>query len=270
MSAPKAPAFQFYPGDWLASGTVTLMTPEQEGAYIRLLAYDWSGDGVPDNDHVLAALSRLGEGWLNGGSEIVRKCFIPHPEKPGFITNQRLQQEREKQKEWKEKSREGGLRSAESRRKKGGKGGSTKRQPKAKRPVEPNGNSSSSSSNIPPIIPQGDIDPPPADAGEDDREICRIIWEGHPQMARTRSSKDKVAKAWHQVPKGERPDFDAVLDSLVLWRASVDWVKDGGKFVAGCHLWIKDRKWTVEPVRASSAAKEDSLGRTLRSDEVGI
>lgn len=143
----KAPAFQFYPADWLSSPRVILMTPEQEGAYLRLLCYDWSGDGIPDQDQSLAALSRLGEGWFKGASELVKGCFIPHPTKPGFITNERLQKERNKQKEWRDKSREGGIRSAESRRKRSSKGGSRVVQPNANRTVEPKVNSISSSSS---------------------------------------------------------------------------------------------------------------------------
>jgi uncharacterized protein YdaU (DUF1376 family) len=139
----KPPAFQFYPNDWLSSSAVTLMTPEQEGAYIRLLCYDWASDGIPDDDATLAALSRLGEGWFRGGSTMVRKCFDQHPEKPGFLTNARLQSEREKQQAWREKSREGGIKSAESRSKKG----SRVVQPKVNRTVEPSGNTMSSSSS---------------------------------------------------------------------------------------------------------------------------
>lgn len=139
----KTPAFQFYPNDWLSSSAVALMTPEQEGAYIRLLCYDWASDGIPDDDAVLAALSRLGEGWLKGGSTVVRKCFDPHPTRPGFLTNARLQIEREKQQAWREKSRIGGIKSAESRTKTG----SRVVQPKVNRPVEPKANSSYSSSS---------------------------------------------------------------------------------------------------------------------------
>jgi hypothetical protein len=140
----KSPAFQFYPADWLSSPAVILMTPEQEGGYIRLLCYDWASDGIPDDDKALAALSRLGEGWLNGGSSIVRKCFNHHPHKPGYLTNPRLQNEREKQRTWREKSREGGIKSAFLRSSKG----SRVVQPPPPRPVEPNGNSMSSSSSI--------------------------------------------------------------------------------------------------------------------------
>ncbi len=110
----KSPAFQFYPKDWLSSATIQMMPPEYEGAYIRLLAYCWeSGDcSLPDDDDALARLSRLGEGWLKGGCNLVRKCFIPHPKKPGFLTNERLYNELQKQEVWRKKSSKGGKKSA--------------------------------------------------------------------------------------------------------------------------------------------------------------
>lgn len=144
----KSPAFQFYVNDWLSSPKIMLMTPAEEGAYIRLLCYAWSDPdcSLPDDDEELSALSRLGEGWFKGGSSKVRKCFEPHPEIPGRLVNQRLLEEREKQEEWREKSRAGGIKSGESRRSK-----PTKRtKPPLKggsQMVEPNTNSSSSSSN---------------------------------------------------------------------------------------------------------------------------
>ena len=59
----KSPAFQVYPGEWLSSQDIMLMTPSQEGAYIRLLFIAWLSDdcGLPDDDEQLASLSRLGD-----------------------------------------------------------------------------------------------------------------------------------------------------------------------------------------------------------------
>src|SRR5262249_53485961 len=94
----KAPAFQFYANDWLSSPRIMLMSAAQEGAYIRLLCIAWNDPdcSLPDDDEQLAILSRLGEGWFNGGSTLVRKCFNQHPEKPGRLVNLRLLEEREK------------------------------------------------------------------------------------------------------------------------------------------------------------------------------
>ncbi|MCE9565826.1 MAG: YdaU family protein [Planctomycetes bacterium] len=156
----KPPAFQFYPKDWLSSPRVQLMTPEQEGAYIRLLCYCWdSGDcSLPDDDDELAVLSRLGEGWLNGGSTVVRKCFIPHPAKPGFLSNARLLEESEKQGAWKRKSSEGGKKSAAKRAENKAilKGASTVAQPNTNRSLQPNANSASSSASSPAVKSEDD------------------------------------------------------------------------------------------------------------------
>lgn len=91
-----------------------MMTSEEEGAYIRLLCYCWdSGDcSLPNDDTKLSIMSRLNERWFNGGSTTLKKCFIPHPEKDGFLTNQRLYDEMLKQRAWSDKSSEGGKKSA--------------------------------------------------------------------------------------------------------------------------------------------------------------
>jgi len=92
-----------------------LMTPAEEGAYIRLLSICWMNGHLPDDDNQLAELSRLGEGWFNGGSEKLRKCFtVRH----GKLYNERLSKERGKQLKWRQKSREGGKKSAKFRKQK--------------------------------------------------------------------------------------------------------------------------------------------------------
>jgi len=60
----KVPAFQFYAADYLADEHVQLMTLEEEGAYIRALAYCWREGSIPADPE---ALSRL----LKGGSTTV-------------------------------------------------------------------------------------------------------------------------------------------------------------------------------------------------------
>jgi len=90
------------------------MTPAEEGAYIRLLAIAWLSDdcGLPDNDGELSVLSRLGEGWFKGGVSVVKKKFIS---RDGRLYNLRLLEERKKQEEWRQKSSEGGKKSANTR-----------------------------------------------------------------------------------------------------------------------------------------------------------
>lgn len=154
----KDPAMPFYVNDWLSSARVACMTLEQQGAYMRLLCHCWASQeaAIPDDDEQLAALSGMGQRWLKNGCQLVRVCFQPHPNKPGFLTNERVAELWVERLEWKEKSRIGGKNSAAKRwgKKTSGKdkGGSkmvnglvvTKRQPK--------GNSSSSSSSSSSIV----------------------------------------------------------------------------------------------------------------------
>ena len=113
MSKNKSPAFQFYPESWLSSPKIMLMTPAEEGAYIRLLSLCWSEGHLPDDDAQLALLSRLGDDWFNGSSTKLRECFT---ERDGKLYNERLSKERGKQRKWRKKCREGGLNSGKVRK----------------------------------------------------------------------------------------------------------------------------------------------------------
>src|SRR5688572_2840993 len=55
----RSPAFQLYVQDWLSSPTITLMSPAQEGAYLRLLLIQWNSTdfALPNDDVKLASLS---------------------------------------------------------------------------------------------------------------------------------------------------------------------------------------------------------------------
>lgn len=87
----RPPSFPFYVNNWLASSRVNSMSPEQEGAYIRLMCYQWNSEeqAIPADDSDLAILSRMGSDWAAKG-ERVKRCFEPLPDKPGFLRNERL------------------------------------------------------------------------------------------------------------------------------------------------------------------------------------
>lgn len=133
MKKNDAPAFQFYPKDFLSSEKVSSMSNEERGQYITLLCLDWVNGGIT-------------EPTLKGGSPLVQQCFKQKGER---WFNPRLEVERKKQAEWREKSRLGGIKSGKARKQAGFlsegclKGGSTIDEPKA--------NSSSSSSSSPSV-----------------------------------------------------------------------------------------------------------------------
>jgi uncharacterized protein YdaU (DUF1376 family) len=121
----KRPAFQFYPGDWLGSQRVSLLTLEEEGAYLRLLASCWQHGSIPSDPDKIARL--IGKGASTTLATTLATMFQPHPCESASLVHDRLERERDKQDAWAEKSREGGRKSAEKRQNL--KGGSTTVQP---------------------------------------------------------------------------------------------------------------------------------------------
>jgi len=80
---PKPLWFAFYPFDWLTDSVVMTMPLIQQGAYIRLLCLAACNDGIPEDP---TPLLHPPEAW----AEPLRSCWVPHPDKPGFLHNPRL------------------------------------------------------------------------------------------------------------------------------------------------------------------------------------
>lgn len=92
----KAPAFQFFPRDFLASPKVDRMAMTERGAYITLLCRCWMENGLPTDLSDLAYSCRMKPGqfermWKNGR---ISQCFT---ERNGKFHNERLDVERKKQ-----------------------------------------------------------------------------------------------------------------------------------------------------------------------------
>lgn len=157
MSA-KSPAFQFYPGEFLA-GSVATYSLDEIGAYITLLSFDWSLNGLPNDIEKLAKLCRINARKFRALWANISEQF---EEIDGKLHNPRLAKERVKQDLWRAKSSVGGKNSAKGR----GKGGSRVVEAEG----QPNGNTSSSSSTsvtttttaLSPAAPSDEPDAPPA------------------------------------------------------------------------------------------------------------
>ena len=111
--AMKRPSFQFYPADWLSDYRVLAMTCEQRGAYIQILATMWLEDdcSLPNDLAQLAAITKCDVNQL----PTVVQCFVENGSK---ITHKRLLAERQKQDDWRDKSKKAGMASAKSRSRK--------------------------------------------------------------------------------------------------------------------------------------------------------
>ena len=142
MSKKKAPAFQFYPGDWLGSQRVTLMSLEEEGAYIRLLSYCWQHGSIPREPEKIARL--IGKGASITLAQSVATMFQPPLDNGSMVgdvlVHDRLQAQRDEYDAWLEKSRRGGKASAEARRR-----NRVEAEPPLQPPLQANGNTTSTS-----------------------------------------------------------------------------------------------------------------------------
>ncbi|MDE2467501.1 MAG: DUF1376 domain-containing protein [Bradyrhizobium sp.] len=97
----KSPAFQFYPNDFLGSGTVQRASAEQVGAYLLLLCLDWQEDGFGFDETQLAQTCRLSRGSFRKAWQLLADKFPP--DQDGRHRNPRLQRERKKQEEYRAK-----------------------------------------------------------------------------------------------------------------------------------------------------------------------
>ncbi len=114
-SLGPAPAFQFYAADYLADEKIALMTLEEEGAYMRAVAYCWREGSIPTDEKLLSRLLK------NASEEVVRvvkKCFVEAKNDGSRLIFLRHEIEREKQRLWREKSADAGKASGKSRREK--------------------------------------------------------------------------------------------------------------------------------------------------------
>lgn len=106
MSKSNSPAFQFYPSDFI-SGTIH-MSPEEVGAYIRLLCYQWEHEAIPDETKILIRITGAKKATI---TEVLKK--FTKSEK-GLI-NQRLKKSLDEQIEYRKKKSEAGKKGNQKR-----------------------------------------------------------------------------------------------------------------------------------------------------------
>jgi uncharacterized protein YdaU (DUF1376 family) len=90
-----------------------MLTLEQEGAYLRLLCSCWLEGTIPADPEAAAMI--IGKGASTTLASKVLTMFEPAPGDPSKMIHVRLEEEREKQRIWAEKSSQGGKKSAAKR-----------------------------------------------------------------------------------------------------------------------------------------------------------
>ncbi len=97
----RAPAFQFYPKEFLSSSKVMAMSALERGAYITLLCVQWLDGSLPNDLSALARLTGISkQQFLKIWPINLGRCFVL---KHGRYLNLRLESERTKQAEFRQK-----------------------------------------------------------------------------------------------------------------------------------------------------------------------
>ncbi len=229
----RAPAFQFYPKDWL-DFRVQRMSFEAQGAYLKLLCFMWADSDdqcsiINNNDLLAHALGTTVEHWLNLRGEIQCEFDPILKEKNNRLVSERLKQEALKQLKYRKAQSQKGKQSAQQRLNRG----STATEPLH----QPTGKSSSSSScslkkkektisAASPVVLNGA------------RQTFEIFWRAYPR----KRNKGRAEKVWAAL----KPDdvlVGVMLGKLDQARHSPDWNKENGAFIPYPATWLEAKGW---------------------------
>lgn len=112
MAVEKAPAFQFYPKDFLSDRKQVAMSLAEAGAYWRLCCHCWMEGSLPTELQQLARLCGATPRQMRAMWPAISPCFL---EKDGALVHKRLEQERDKQAFFRRRASDGGRSKAASK-----------------------------------------------------------------------------------------------------------------------------------------------------------
>jgi uncharacterized protein YdaU (DUF1376 family) len=112
MAAEKAPAFQFYPNDFLTDGNVAGMSLQERGAYITLICICWKERTLPLDISRLANMVGLPRRQFARIWPNIEPCFR---QSGALLVHPRLEKEREKQDAFRRRQSDKGKASAANR-----------------------------------------------------------------------------------------------------------------------------------------------------------
>ena len=263
MAPEKAPAFQFYPKDFLSDGNQGEMSLQETGAYVRLLCRCWLEKSIPDDAGRAANLAGTTRGQMVKMWPAIRRCF--RPAEDGRLVHPRLESEREKQAEYRRRQSDKGKASAATRHQPepqpNSNHGSTGRQPDSQpKPNSPISCLLSPISDLPspisnlPSTSAGKNTYPRLSARRVSDAAFDAFWVAYPR----KKAKHDAIKAWLKL----RPDtamLSAILQAVETQRHSDDWLKENGRWIPYPATWLNAGRWMDE-----TDAPTDSLSETAR------
>ena len=226
----KAPAFQFYPKDWLSDPDVVCMSMGQRGAYITLLCYCWKEDKLPNNpDYIRKLLGNVPK-WKTLWNGIKHKFEI----RGDYLIHPRLEKERIKQEEYRKKKSNAGKKGMKKRWNKSDNNHNT-----VKEVLITKNNSSSSTSSA--YFNNKDIY----------TSSFQNFWEVYPR----RTGKKTALQAWNKInPDNELQKI--MLDAIERNKQTKQW--QSRRFIPHPATWLNQERWNDE-------VESESLNEELES-----
>lgn len=242
MAPEKAPAFQFYPKDFLSDERVQLMSHTERGVYVTLLCMCWLEGSLPSDLASLARLVRMPTArFARLWAGPLGQCFLG--KEGGRLGQKRLDQERAKQDVFRQRQRVNGQKGGRPNRKGLGSSGVTQVKPRKSSPI----------SDLPSSL--SDLHSPLS--GEEQIAVIgddafAHFWTAYPKKV----GKDDARKAWQK----RRPVLAVVLAALDLQR---EWLaRDSGQFIPNPATWLNQGRWQDTPPVVGTAVAAPSK-RTL-------
>jgi len=226
----KAPAFQFYPKDWLTDPDVVCMSMAQKGAYITLICYCWREDKLPNNpDYIRKLLGNIPK-WKTLWNGIKHKFEI----QGDYLVHPRLEKEKLKQEEFRLKKSIAGKKGMEKRWSESGNNHNTVKDVL----ITKNNSSSSTSSSI-------------AHSSDIYTSSFNEFWEIYPRKI----GKKSALQAWDNInPDDELQEL--ILDAIKRNKQTKQWQSQ--RFIPHPATWLNQERWNDE-------VESESLDEELES-----
>ena len=279
------PWFPLYPGDFLSSEKTTCMGATEVGAYMLLLMYQWKSKDctLPSDRARLAKLSRLNGDW-DAVAPAVLECFEKLED--GRLRNPRLYFEWEKSRSAKGRQIKGGKKTADKRRNSSapaqheatsslpeGYLKATSRLPEAQHEAAsslPCGILQSQSHTH--THTQEDQDQPllytlPSVRAPESKkkpstptesEAFTAFWKNYPGPRKKR--KSQCWKLWRERKLDPLWQDGTIPAGLKHCSASMDWTKDGGRFIEAPEVWLRGSGWENEMLPAAALRQRKNGG----------
>lgn len=255
--ARKSPAFSFYPDSWVL-GTLS-MSFEEQGIYLRMLCFQWANG--PQN--ATAYVNACGFRYEEQVNQILKSKFQFDGES---YFNQRLEDERSKQEQFRGKQRENGAKGGRPKTQR-----ITQTKPKNNPGLNPN-ETQTITQTKPKQNPSVSDSVSDSITDSDSQNTFVRFWQTYPR----RTAKGAAERAWANAIK--KAPAETIIEAAAVFAQSD---KGRGEYCPHPATWLNGKCWEDDPamwtnrtslngkVTIREQATKDAVNDWLRSKQQG-